>query len=164
MLESTMMDVPLTIPTILDRMKLLFSGSKVISYLPVGIDPETKQPIPGRFEETYGQLSDRAHQLMHALTDAGVTSGTRVATFATNHYRHLELYYAIPSVGAVAHMANIRLPDEQIVYIINHAGDEVLFVDNVFLPRLPAILAQCPNLKSVIVMGAVPQQIGRAHV
>ena len=157
MLESTMMDVPLTIPTILDRMKLLFAHSKVISYLPVGIDPDTKQPIPGRFEETYGQLSDRAHQLMHALTDAGVTPGTRVATFATNHYRHLELYYAIPSIGAVAHMVNIRLPDEQIVYIINHAKDELLFADNVLLPRLPAILAQCPTLKRVIVMGAVPQ-------
>ena len=57
MLESTMMDVPLTIPTILDRMKLLFSASKVISYLPVGIDPETKQPIPGRFEVTPASVS-----------------------------------------------------------------------------------------------------------
>jgi fatty-acyl-CoA synthase len=157
MLESTMMDVPLTIPLILERAKLLFSERKVVSYLPVGVDPETKQPIPGRFEESYAQLYDRAHQLMHALSDAGVRPGDRVATFATNHFRHLELYYAIPSIGAVAHMVNIRLPDEQVVYIINHAQDKVLFIDNVFLPRLPAILPQCPSLEQIVVMGAVPQ-------
>jgi fatty-acyl-CoA synthase len=157
MLESTMMDVPLTIPLILERAKLLFPERRIVSYLPVGVDPESKQPIPGRFEHTYGQMYDRAHRLMHALRDAGVNAGDRVATFATNHFRHLELYYAIPSVGAVAHMVNIRLPDEQIVYIINHAEDKVLFVDNVFLPRLPAIVPHCPTLKLIVVMGAVPQ-------
>ncbi len=157
MLESTMMDVPLTIPTILERAKLLFSDRKVVSYLPVGVDPDTKLPIPGRFEETYGDLYSRAHKLMNALTAAGVVSGDRVATFATNHYRHLELYYAIPSTGAVAHMVNIRLPDDQVVYIINHAEDKILFVDNVFLARLPTILPQCPTVKLVVVMGAVPE-------
>jgi fatty-acyl-CoA synthase len=157
MLESTMMDVSLTIPLILERAKLLFANSKVVSYLPVGVDPDSKQPIPGRFEESYGQMYSRAHQLMHALTDAGVVAGDRVATFATNHYRHLELYYAIPSTGAVAHMINIRVPDDQIIYIINHAEDKVLFIDNVFLPRLATILPQCPTVKKVIVMGAVPQ-------
>jgi fatty-acyl-CoA synthase len=157
MLESTMMDVSLTIPLILERAKLLFSNSKVVSYLPVGVDPDSKQPIPGRFEETYGQMYSRAHQLMHALVNAGVKPGDRVATFATNHFRHLELYYAIPSTGAVAHMINIRVPDDQIIYIINHAEDKVLFIDNVFLPRLVTILPQCPTVKKVIVMGAVPQ-------
>lgn len=157
MLESTMMDVPLTIPTILERMKLLFAKRKVVSYLPVGLDPETKQPIPGRFEESYAQVYDRSHQLMNALHKAGIQQGDRVATFATNHFRHLELYYAVPSMGAVAHMVNIRLPDEQIVYIINHAEDKILFIDNVFLPRLPAILPLCPSIKLVVVMGAVPQ-------
>jgi fatty-acyl-CoA synthase len=157
MLTSTMMDVPLTIPTILERAKLLFPKSRVVSYLPVGVDPETKQPIPGRVEHMYAQIYDRAHQLMNALVAAGVNSGSRVATFATNHFRHLELYYAVPSVGAVAHMVNIRLPDDQIIYIINHAEDEILFIDNVFLPRLPSILPHCPTLKRVVVMGAVPQ-------
>ncbi len=121
MLQSTMMDVPLSIPFLLERAKDLFANQKIISYLPVGIDPETKLPIPGRLEETYGQMYDRAHQLMHALSEAGVQSGDRVATFATNSFRHLELYFAVPSIGAVCHMINIRLPDDQVAYIINHA-------------------------------------------
>ena len=156
MLQSTMMDVPLAIPYILERAKSLFGSSKIVSYLPVGIDPETKLPISGRFEETYEQMYDRAQQLMHALQDAGVQSGDRVATFATNSFRHLELYFAVPSIGAVCHMINIRLPDDQVAYIINHAEDKVLFVDNFLAPRLPAILAKCPTVKLVVIMGAAP--------
>ncbi len=156
MLQSTMMDVPLSIPFLLERAKALFANQKIISYLPVGIDPETKLPIPGRSEKTYGQMYDRTQQLMHALTEAGIQSGDRVATFATNSFRHLELYFAVPCMGAVCHMINIRLPDDQVAYIINHAEDKVLFVDNFLAPRLPAILAKCPNIKLVVIMGAVP--------
>ena len=156
MLQSTMMDVPLSIPFLLERAKALFADKKVVSYIPVGIDPETKLPIPGRLEQTYGQMYDRSHQLMHALAEAGVQPGDRVATFATNSYRHLELYFAVPCMGAVCHMINIRLPDDQVVYIINHAEDKVLFVDNFLGPRLPAILAKCPTIKLVVIMGAVP--------
>jgi fatty-acyl-CoA synthase len=157
MLQSTMMDVQLTIPLILERAKLLFGNRKVISYIPSGIDPDTKQPIPGRVEQTYAQTYDRAHQLMHALKDFGVQSGDRVATLATNTYRHLELYFAVPCIGAVCHMLNIRLPDDQLVYIINHAEDKVLFVDNFLAPRLAAILPKCPSIELVVLMGPVPQ-------
>jgi fatty-acyl-CoA synthase len=157
MLQSTMMDVPLSIPFLLERAKALFGEQKVISYLPVGINPETKAPIPGRFEQTYAQTYDRAHQLMHALREAGIESGDRVATFATNSFRHLELYFAVPCIGAVCHMINIRLPDDQVAYIINHAEDKVLFVDNFLAPRLPAILPKCPSVKLVVIMGAVPE-------
>jgi fatty-acyl-CoA synthase len=157
MLQSTMMDVPLTIPFLLERANSLFADRKVVSYLPVGVDPETKAPIPGRFEQTYAQTYSRAHQLMHALREAGVEAGDRVATFATNSFRHLELYFAAPSMGAVCHMINIRLPDDQVAYIINHAEDKVLFVDNFLAPRLPAILPKCPTVKLVVMMGAVPQ-------
>ncbi|MEY4529351.1 MAG: hypothetical protein RLZZ156_72 [Deinococcota bacterium] len=156
MLQSTMMDVPLSIPFLLERAKDLFADRKVISYVPVGIDPETKLPIPGRLEETYGQMYERTHQLMHALAEAGVQAGDRVATFATNTFRHLELYFAVPSMGAVCHMINIRLPDDQVAYIINHAEDKVLFVDNFLAMRLPTILPKCPNIKLVVIMGAVP--------
>ena len=55
--------------------------------------------------------------------------GDRVATFAWNGYRHMELYFAIPAIGAVLHTLNIRLFPEQMTYIVNHAEDKLIFVD-----------------------------------
>jgi fatty-acyl-CoA synthase len=156
MLESTMMDYPLIIPSILERARTLFPHKTITTVLPVGLDPETKAPIPGTHRMTYGELYPRVMQLCNALTGAGIQSGDRVATLAVNTYRHLELYFAVPSVGAVCHMVNIRLPPEQIVYIINHAEDRILFVDNVFAAMLPALLPHCPKLEKIIVMGPVP--------
>ena len=156
MLESTMMDYPLTIPSILERAKHLFPHKEIVSVLPAGMDPETKQPIPGTHRTTYGQTYPRVMQLCNALVKAGIGSGDRVATLAVNSYRHLELYFAVPSIGAVCHMVNIRLPPEQIVYIINHAEDRMLFVDNVLFAQIPNLLPHCPKLEKIVVMGPVP--------
>jgi fatty-acyl-CoA synthase len=156
MLPSTMMDIPLTIPSILERARLLSPTREVVSIMPVGINPETKALIPGIKRMTYGELYPRTMQLANALTHLGIKSGDRVATMALNHYRHFELYFAVPSIGAVCHMVNIRLHPDQIAYILNHAEDRVLFIDNLFLPMLPAILPRCPKLETVVVMGPVP--------
>ena len=152
MLESTMMDYPLIIPSILERARTLFPHRTITSIIPVGLDPETKAPIPGTHRITYGELYPRVMQLCNALTGAGIVSGDRVATLAVNTYRHLELYFAVPSVGAVCHMVNIRLPPEQIVYIINHAQDSYVFFDLTFAPLVEKVAAQCPGVKGWVAM------------
>jgi fatty-acyl-CoA synthase len=156
MLVSTMMDYPLTIPSILERAVRLHPNREIVSVIPVGINPETKAPIPGTHRTTYGKTYPRVMQLCNALVAAGVRSGDRVATMALNTFRHNELYFAVPSVGAVCHMINIRLPLEQIAYILNHAEDRILFIENVFAGMIPLIRQHAPKVQTIVVLGPVP--------
>ena len=71
------------------------------------------------------------------LAGLGVRQGDRVGTFAWNNQRHFELYFAVPCTGAVLHTLNIRLFEEQLTYIVNHAEDKVIFVDESLVPRWP---------------------------
>lgn len=156
MLESTMMDYQLTIPSILERAVRMHPDTEIVSVIPVGVNPDTKAPIPGVHRTTYGKTYPRVMQLCNALTAAGVRSGDRVATMALNTYRHYELYFAAPSVGAVCHMVNIRLPLEQIAYILNHAEDRILFIENVFAGMIPLIRQHAPQIATIVVLGPVP--------
>ncbi len=156
MLASTMMDYQLTIPSILERAVRMHPDQEIVSVIPVGVDPETKAPVPGVHRTTYGKTYPRVMQLCNALVAAGVKPGDRVATMALNTYRHYELYFAAPSVGAVCHMVNIRLPLEQIAYILNHAEDRVLFIENVFAGMIPLIRQHAPKVTTIVVLGPVP--------
>lgn len=107
---------------------------------------------------TYGDFADRVLRLARALTDElGVRPGDRVATFATNTVRHLELYYAVPLVGAVLHTVNIRLFDEQITWMIDHAGDEVVFVDGDLVERLGPLVPELRGVRRFVRLGDGPQ-------
>ena len=156
MLESTMMDYPLTIPSILERAVRLFPDREMVSVMAVGTDPVTKAPIPGVHRTTYGKTYPRVMQLCNALVAAGVQTGDRVATMALNTYRHYELYFGAPSIGAVCHMVNIRLPLEQIAYILNHADDRILFIENVFAGMIPLLRQHAPRVTTIVVLGPVP--------
>lgn len=157
-MQSTMMDVQLNMPYLLEYVNRRFPGNTVTTLLPVGVDAEGK-PVPGRHQYTYRDMYRRARQLAGALRAAGLQSGDRVATIGTNTYRHLEAYFGVPSAGLVLHTVNIRLHPEQIVYIINHAQDRVLLIDNVLARLLPAILPHCPTLEKVVIMGPTPQAV-----
>jgi 3-(methylthio)propionyl---CoA ligase len=93
---------------------------------------------------TYREAERRSKQLARALLRLGIEPGDRVATLAWNTYRHFELYYAISGIGAVCHTVNPRLFDDQIVYIINHAADRLLFVDATFLPLVERLAPRFP--------------------
>jgi fatty-acyl-CoA synthase len=93
---------------------------------------------------TYRDAERRAKQLANALRRLGVVPGDRVGTLAWNTFRHFELYYAVSGIGAVCHTINPRLFDEQIVYIVNHAADRLLFVDATFLPLVERLAARFP--------------------
>jgi acyl-CoA synthetase (AMP-forming)/AMP-acid ligase II len=101
--------------------------------------------------QTYRETRDRAHQLAHALHDAGVRIGDRVGTFMWNGARHLEAYYAIASMGAVLHTLNIRLSDVDLEYIIDHAQDRIIIVDADLLPLLEKLEGRMPSVERVVV-------------
>lgn len=157
-LSSTMMPAQLLITEILERARHFYHQREIVSMLPVGLDASGK-PIAGRHSTTYGAMAERALRLASALQAAGVQKGDRVATLAVNSYRHLEAYLGIPAMGGVLHTVNIRLHAEQIAWIINHAQDKVLLIDNLFAAMIPALRAACPSLQHIVVMGPLPQAI-----
>ncbi len=103
---------------------------------------------------TYADVHTRAKQVSHGLLEMGIKPGDRVATMGWNSDRHLEVWYGAVGIGAVLHTLNPRLFPEQIVYIANHAADEVLFADPACAPLLEEILPQCPTIRQVIFMSA----------
>ena len=84
----------------------------------------------GTHRQTYAQSRERACRLANALAQHGIRTGDRVASFMWNGYRHLEIYHAVPSMGAVLHTLNIRLSPRELEYIINHAQDRLILVEN----------------------------------
>lgn len=135
-MNGLMMDWPLVVPNILRRAARLFPEKEIVSRY----EDETLH------RSNYGELYRRVVRLMNVLRGLGVKPGDRVATFAWNHRRHLELYFAVPCLGAVLHTVNIRLHREQLRYIFNHARDRVVFSDR-STSELLAELA--PTLSSV---------------
>jgi fatty-acyl-CoA synthase len=102
--------------------------------------------------QSYAKTFARTGQLAHGLDALGVGQGDRVATLAWNGYRHFELYYAISGMGAVCHTINPRLSAEQMLYIIGHAEDRVLFIDVTFIPILEALADQLPRDLELVAM------------
>ncbi len=145
-----MMDYPLTLQHAFNRSVRLFGRKEIVTQT----DGE-----PHRY--TYREWGKRTTQLANALAKNGVQSGERIATFAWNNYRHLELYFAVPCMGAVLHTLNIRLFAEQLVYIINNAEDKIIFVDGDLVPLLESLSDQLPTVKLYVIMGDAPQSTGK---
>jgi fatty-acyl-CoA synthase len=102
---------------------------------------------------TYADAERRTKQLARALLRLGIRPGDRIATLAWNTHRHFELYYGISGIGAVCHTINPRLFDEQIVYIVNHAADRLLFVETSFIPLLERLLPSLPKDCRIVLLG-----------
>ena len=133
-------DQQLTIRTVFDRMRTVYGANAVVDALP-----------DGTTRTTYSQLADRVLRLVTVLQDLGVQPGDRVGSFAHNTSRHLELYYAVPLAGAVLHMVNIRLHDDQLEHVVADAGDTVLFVDDDLVPRLAGL--SLPSVRAFVRLG-----------
>lgn len=140
-MRGLMMDWPLTLQHVLQRAERLFPDREVISRMTAGVA-----------RTRYGALAIRTRRLASALTRLGVGRGDRVATLMWNTQPHLELYLAVPCMGAVIHTLNMRLSPDQLAFIINHARDRVLVIDDCFGPLWEQIrprLADPPLLVSV---------------
>jgi fatty-acyl-CoA synthase len=136
-------DFQLTLNHIRWRMRACNSGAEVVS-----VTPEQ-----GIERISHAALADRVDRVARVLQRLGVEQGDRVGTFAWNNQRHFELYLGIPCTGAVLHTLNVRLFQEQLVYIINHAGDRVIFVDHALVPLMEALAPELECVEHFVVIG-----------
>ncbi len=135
------MDFQLTIPTMIRRAEQLHYDREVVS----------RRPDRSIHRYTNADMIARAKRLALALKRLGVETGDRVATFCWNHYQHLEMYTAIPCRGAVLHTLNLRLHQSDLSYIANHAGDKVVFVDDVLWELFDKFRGEVPFQHVVVV-------------
>ncbi|MFC8670247.1 MULTISPECIES: long-chain fatty acid--CoA ligase [Streptomyces] len=141
---STMQDVPLLISRILTHGSTIHGSSQVITWTGEG-EPQRR---------SFAEIGRRAAQLAHALrVDLGVRDDDRVATLMWNNAEHVEAYYAIPAMGAILHTLNLRLPPEQLVWIVNHAADRVVVANGSLLPLLAPLLPHLKTIEHVVVSG-----------
>ncbi|MBV9438455.1 MAG: long-chain fatty acid--CoA ligase [Candidatus Eremiobacteraeota bacterium] len=112
---------------------------------------------------SYAEFGRRVGRLANALRALGIGPGDRVASFAWNGHRHLELYFAVPMIGAVLHTVNIRLFPDQAAFVLDHAEDRAIFVDGSLVRALKPALALTGMRREVVVMGATPEPLDRAH-
>lgn len=137
-----MMNFPLTIGSLVDHAARFHSDTEIMSVNTGG----------GMEIVTWGSIGANAHRLGDALSKLGLSPQARCATIAWNNRRHLEIYFGVSGAGFVCHTINPRLFPEQLVYIINHAEDEVLFIDRTFIPLIKAIRSKLPGVKHIVLM------------
>ena len=101
---------------------------------------------------TYAELASRSRRMAKALQGLGIRSSDRVATLAWNGYRHMELYFAASGIGGVLHTVNPRLHPDQVVWIADHAEDQVLFFDLTFLPLIAAVASRTKTVRHWVAM------------
>ena len=128
-MSGFMMNYPLTLAQILEHAYRIHADKQVTTLLPNG--------TLHRYD--YATLYERVRRLANALSQWGVQRGDRIATYASNTYQHLELYYAIPCLGAVLHPLNVRLSPVQLTQIIHEAADKLVFVDSVYIEQFQAL-------------------------
>jgi len=133
----------LTLNHVIKRASTLFKDQQIVSKLDKG----------GLHRYTIKDFYNRVRRLASVLKEKfRVMEGDRIATFAWNTHRHLELYYAIPALGAVVHTVNVRLSADEVVYIINHAKDKIVFVDPDLAPFMEKIKDNLPSVKAFVIM------------
>ncbi|MBY8344006.1 long-chain fatty acid--CoA ligase [Streptomyces spinosirectus] len=137
-MDGLMQPRPLTIAHILERAERLYAHKPVV--------------VAGTERLTYADVARNTRRLATALDRLHVPVGARVATFASNNRRHLELYLAVPVTKRVLHTINIRLSPEHLEYIVNHAEDDVVFVDRDLLPRIWPSADRMPGVRHWVVL------------
>jgi fatty-acyl-CoA synthase len=136
-----MMDFPLTLQLVFERGTRLFPDREIVT-----------GGITGQHRYTYREFGQRVNRLANALKSLGLNPGDRVGTFAWNHYRHFELYFAVPMQGAILHTLNIRLFHDQLSYIVNHAADRFIVVDRTLLPVIRQLQPTFESVEKIIVI------------
>ncbi|HEY3604145.1 MAG TPA: long-chain fatty acid--CoA ligase [Sporichthyaceae bacterium] len=139
-MRSTMQDAPLTVGRIVRYATSVHSAAEVVTFTG-----------DGSRRMSYGELGRRARTLANVLRSLGISGDQRVGSFLWNNAEHLETYAAVPSMGAVLHTLNIRLFPEQLIYITNHAADQVVICDGSLVGLLAPVLDQLKTVRHVLV-------------
>lgn len=138
-----MMTAPLLISSLIDHAERYHGATEIYSVETTG----------GVEETNWAKVAGNARRLGSALSKLGLDPQARCGTIAWNNRRHLEIYFGVSGAGFVCHTINPRLFPEQLIYIINHADDQVLFLDATFLPIAAKLAEHLPNLKHIVAMG-----------
>ena len=141
-MNGLMMDKALSISSIIEHAERVNGDTEIVSV--------TRDNPRHRY--TYREAFARTRQLANGIADWGLQQGDRIGTLAWNDYRHFETYYASSCSGYVCHTINPRLFPEQLVYIINHAEDQYIFLDPDFVPLAEGLAGECPNVKGWVVL------------
>ena len=141
-MRGRMMEAPLLISSLIEHAGTVHADQEIVTRTVEG-------PI---HHSDWGTIRARSKQLARRLADFGIERGDRIATLGWNTHRHLEVYYAVSGMGAVCHTLNPRLHPTQLVYIVGHAEDRVVFVDLTFVPLVEAVSAQLSSVELVVVM------------
>lgn len=140
MMHGMMMTTPLLITSLIQFAAKFHNDTAVV----------TRRVDGSVHRSTYGQVYERSQRLANALVELGIKPGDRVATVAWNSDRHLELYYAISGIGAICHTVNLRLADAEMIYILNHAEDRLVFFDTDMAERVARIQSHVPSVERFI--------------
>ena len=143
-----MMQAPLTIQSMIDHAALYHADTEIVSVNTGG----------GVEVTNWGQIGSNARRLGDALTKLGLPPQARCGTIAWNNRRHLETYFGVSGAGFVLHTVNPRLFPEQLIYIINHAEDRVLFIDRTFVPLVKAIRDKLDAVDHIILLDEVDDE------
>ena len=149
-MRGTMMDFPLTLPTLLERAGKLFARVEIVS----------RRPDRSIVRTCYGDFYRRARRLAAALTGLGLQPGDRVASMMWNHSGHLEAFFGVPCAGGILHTLNLRLHPQEIAAMAKHAGDRFLLIDDVLLPVLEKFVKDAPFEQVIVVPycgGEIPE-------
>jgi fatty-acyl-CoA synthase len=137
-----MQDRPLTINSIFEHGRRVYGDSQVVTFM----GDECRRA-------SYAEVGERGEKLASALTRLGIKQGDRVGTFAWNNQQHLEAYMTVPCMGAVMHTLNLRLFPEQLAFVINHAEDKIIIIDDTLVPLMARIVKELKSVERFIVVG-----------
>jgi fatty-acyl-CoA synthase len=140
-MQGLMQDFPLTLPHLHARAEQLYFDKEIVTVT-----------AAGKVRTTYGEWAERTRRLGGVLDQLGISADGRVASFGWNTARHLELYFAAPCTNRVLHALNIRLFPEQLVYVANHAADEVVFIDKTLAPLAWPLFEKFETVRHIVVM------------
>lgn len=143
-MRGLMQDAPLRIADVLRHAELAHTDRAIVSRLIDG----------SLWRYDYAAMAERVRRCGNALRGLGVAAGDRVTSLAWNTHRHMELFFAVPGLGAVLHTANPRLSDEQIAYTVRHAGARVLLYDATFAPLVERLRGELPDVEVYVCLGA----------
>ncbi len=152
-MTGTMMHQPLTISSLISHASRYHGDTEVISVETTG----------GVVRSSWAEVESNARKLAAALERLGLKQGDRCGTIAWNNRRHLEVYYGVAGAGMVCHTINPRLFPDQLVYIINHAEDQVLFLDKTFVPVAAKLGEHLKTVKHVIYLGPRDEDLAANH-
>jgi fatty-acyl-CoA synthase len=138
-----MMKKPLLISSLIDHAERYHGETEIVSVETAG----------GMVRKNWADIAKGSRRLASALANMGLKQGDRCATIAWNNFRHLEIYFGVASGGMVCHTINPRLFPEQLIYVINHAEDQILFLDKTFLPIAVKLKDHLKTVRAVVLMG-----------